>query len=529
MSFTEFHDREILLLSDGPNPYFRGLFGRWNRMIVSRRMRDYENKNATVFVEQMVGRITSILIEIEKRHQMIDYLFHDGELKSHVQERDELESLVECYGERMGSWLDEIYFTHPKGQVTVNDIRMSLCKQTSESDSPIALAAALERNDNVDELETWFCPMNGNAHRTMERIQGFAAFMCSMLRFSFLLNSKSSKTSSTTCNSKKKETAQTTFDSNYLLKARNKNVVCGELNRVVLTRLDGFSTSADATNATLLSDVRVFDDIDCPDETVRDDYGTGDFIHANRIFGGPLKNQFILTQAPMPHTIVDFWRMVWQEKSKFVFMLCSFIDVHSLALLGSAKPNGCPRYWPKPNETVEYGPFVIRNDSLDMTIDPLFDVSTLSIWLAHDPTVVHVVEHWQWDWTEFDDFRWPLRLLRRSRIESSPTIVHCLDGCGRSGTLVLIETMLMQLLRGTNNFTNPMLTSGVFLRLQRRHAVANSLQYLFAYRCVLHWCQPYVLSSYNRLLLGFYFNNSGFCGKYEEIAASYTRKGKLRV
>ncbi|KAI6201671.1 CBR-EGG-3 protein [Aphelenchoides besseyi] len=228
----------------------------------------------------MVGRITSILIEIEKRHQMIDYLFHDGELKSHVQERDELESLVECYG-----WLDEIYFTHPKGQVTVNDIRMSLCKQTSESDSPIALAAALERNDNVDELETWFCPMNGNAHRTMERIQGFAAFMCSMLRFSFIVEPGKPRTDLReffvefeilenffdNVQLEKKETAQTTFDSNYLLKARNKNVVCGELNRVVLTRLDGFSTSADATNATLLSDVRVFDDIDCPDETVRDD------------------------------------------------------------------------------------------------------------------------------------------------------------------------------------------------------------------------------------------------------------------
>jgi hypothetical protein len=101
-----------------------------------------------------------------------------------------------------------------------------------------------------------------------------------------------------------------------------------------------------------------------------------------------------------------------------------------------------------------------------------------------------------------------------------------LDGCGRSGTLLLIETMLMQLLQGSSNFSNPMLTSAVFLRLQRRHAVANNLQYLYAYRVVLQWCNPYVLSSYHRFLLGFMFGNSGFCGKFDDIVSTQG-KGKL--
>lgn len=71
-----------------------------------------------------------------------------------------------------------------------------------------------------------------------------------------------------------------------------------------------------------------------------------------------------------------------------------------------------------------------------------------------------------------------------------------MDGCGRSGTLVLIEVMFMQLLRGTTNYDNPMLTAATFLRLQRRHAVANQIQYLYAYRTLLHWCQPYITSTF---------------------------------
>ena len=124
-----------------------------------------------------------------------------------------------------------------------------------------------------------------------------------------------------------------------------------------------------------------------------------------------------------------------------------------------------------------------------------------------------------------------LLLFTRSKIcsvrqEATPIVVQCADGCGRSGTLVLVEIMLMQLLRGSCDFANPMLTAGVFLRLQRRQAIGSNMQFLFAYRAVLHWCQPYVLSVWNRSFLGFYYFNSGFCGKYNEMAALRARKIK---
>lgn len=75
--------------------------------------------------------------------------------------------------------------------------------------------------------------------------------------------------------------------------------------------------------------------------------GTNDFIHANYVFGGPLRNKYILTQSPMDQTIVDFWQMVWQEKSRYIVMLCGVADATNLALMGLAQPTGCPQYWPK--------------------------------------------------------------------------------------------------------------------------------------------------------------------------------------
>lgn len=75
--------------------------------------------------------------------------------------------------------------------------------------------------------------------------------------------------------------------------------------------------------------------------------GYGDFIHANYVVGGPLLNKFILSQAPLPNTIPDFWRMIWQEKSKYIFMLCDASDCESLGLMSTSIPDCCPYYWPR--------------------------------------------------------------------------------------------------------------------------------------------------------------------------------------
>ncbi|EYC19677.1 hypothetical protein Y032_0023g660 [Ancylostoma ceylanicum] len=52
----------------------------------------------------------------------------------------------------------------------------------------------------------------------------------------------------------------------------------------------------------------------------------GGYIHANRVTYPLLRNQFILTQGPLPRTIPEFWRMIWQEKVETIIMLCRNVE-----------------------------------------------------------------------------------------------------------------------------------------------------------------------------------------------------------
>jgi protein tyrosine phosphatase len=88
--------------------------------------------------------------------------------------------------------------------------------------------------------------------------------------------------------------------------------------------------------------------------------GMHDYIHANWVTGviPDLQKQIICTQAPIPSTIVDFWRMVWQEKAYVILMLCCVMEN------GKKK---CEQYWPeKPGERMDVAGLTIINDRVDV-------------------------------------------------------------------------------------------------------------------------------------------------------------------
>ena len=47
-----------------------------------------------------------------------------------------------------------------------------------------------------------------------------------------------------------------------------------------------------------------------------------DYINANFVDIYQDKNSFIATQAPMECTIKDFWKMIWEQNSKAIVILC---------------------------------------------------------------------------------------------------------------------------------------------------------------------------------------------------------------
>jgi len=67
------------------------------------------------------------------------------------------------------------------------------------------------------------------------------------------------------------------------------------------------------------------------------------------------RNAYIATQAPLKETVNDFWRMIWEFKSKSIVMVCNMVEDNQ---------ETCYPYWPsKEGETVKYGKIVVTMHS----------------------------------------------------------------------------------------------------------------------------------------------------------------------
>ncbi|KAK6050601.1 Protein-tyrosine phosphatase, partial [Cooperia oncophora] len=430
-----------------------------------KRLQAYEDAELKTFIAQKLFKVDGILCNEQTRLELIQSMVvHSGFF-----ELDETD-LVRKYGEEMTGWLKDRLVP------SISECSSVLYKGC------VSFQSAEKRKIEIPDFTAEF-----------NRLESF-----------FSVNELSPE-----------EASQTAFNANYLTKARSKLIPCCDISRV---RLRDDSTPQ-MSRSELIQEIFAGEHTtEVPRE--QSTYGTPDFIHANYVRGGPLLNTFICTQAPLQNTQADFWRMVYQEQSRFIIMLCSAMDKHSLGPLDRSPSPHCQYYWPRSvGESRRYGSLIVRNVRVDGTVDPLFNVTHLEVVPVDNdnPADVLHVEHWQWDWQNMCDVHWPFRVLRKARLQKSPTIVQCLDGCGRSGTLVTIETVLMQFLRGSPLDDDTVLVSALFVRLQRRLAVSSSLHYLFIYRTVLHWIAPYVTSIYQRFALGLSWPGVGFLAKYESM------------
>ncbi|KAA0704992.1 Receptor-type tyrosine-protein phosphatase H [Triplophysa tibetana] len=212
-----------------------------------------------------------------------------------------------------------------------------------------------------------------------------------------------------------------------------------------------------------------------------DDDGDSDYINANYMPGyGKASKQYIAAQGPLPSTINDFWRMVWERRSQAIIMVTNCTE------RGTIK---CEQYWP-----LDYTPCLYGNLLVTVTSEDKAQSWTLREFTVNnkDTSEIRTVKHFHF--TAWPDHGVPLgteeliqfRGLVRQHIESSPsagpTVVHCSAGVGRTGTLIALDVLLRQLERekavGIAEFVQKM-------RLHRPLMVQTESQYVFLHQCII--------------------------------------------
>lgn len=117
-----------------------------------------------------------------------------------------------------------------------------------------------------------------------------------------------------------------------------------------------------------------------------------DYINANWINGlipGKTNKAYIATQGPLPYTISDFWRMVWETKAQVIVMLTKEVEGNTVK---------CQQYWPNQDLQLEVENLLISWKSNKPPVETKdmitreFRISKVSFFLSPFPYLNYFLE-----------------------------------------------------------------------------------------------------------------------------------------
>ncbi|KFO71871.1 Receptor-type tyrosine-protein phosphatase eta, partial [Cuculus canorus] len=207
--------------------------------------------------------------------------------------------------------------------------------------------------------------------------------------------------------------------------------------------------------------------------------GTDDYINASYMPGYISKKAFIAAQGPLPNTIEDFWRMIWEK------------DIYSIVMLTKCVEQArtkCEQYWPD-KESKSYGEIIVT--MVSEIVLPEWTIRDFTVEKSNTPES-HTVR--QFHFTSWPDhgvpettdllinFRHLVHEYSSQNPIDSPTLVHCSAGVGRTGTFIAIDRLIQQI-----EMENTVDVYGVVydLRMHRPLMVQTEDQYVFLNQCVM--------------------------------------------
>ena len=217
------------------------------------------------------------------------------------------------------------------------------------------------------------------------------------------------------------------------------------------------------------------------------------YINASYI-SNPLDNKsqlFIATQTPLDNTIFSFWKMIYNHKIKLIIMLSD---------LSEEKEEKYKIYWPNNKEEK----LNLKEGDMELNIELIHreeiapQIALLRKFKINNELEVKQIQIISWkehglpgeEYLVNMVFEKMLKHFNDNMKEKVPTVVHCCDGVGRTGTLIatFIINMLLEELKKLKS--EPIIC--IFnvirkLREQRYSFVTDIEQYQFIYNFSLYW------------------------------------------
>ncbi|XP_073326922.1 tyrosine-protein phosphatase non-receptor type 18 isoform X2 [Pagrus major] len=159
-----------------------------------------------------------------------------------------------------------------------------------------------------------------------------------------------------------------------------------------------------------------------------------DYINASFIKGASSDRRYIGSQGPLSSTVTDFWRMIWQHDVKVIVMACREIE------MGKKK---CECYWSPVHQSAAFGPFTVYTQG---ETRPNEDLVVRALTVTYQQVTRSLVQYQFLSWPDHDvpyEAAGVLDLLERARnsqgTHTSPLLIHCSAGCGRTGVICALD------------------------------------------------------------------------------------------